>query len=63
MNNSCIPKKLINTDISYILHKWPRVLNTCFTLGSCLFGSVTLSKNADLEKYKDSSHSIGFGSC
>ena len=31
-------------------------------LGSCLFGSVKPTKNADLDKYKYSSYSIGFDS-
>ena len=50
--NVSIPKKVINLYISYTLG--PRLinLNTDFTLGSCLFGSVKLTKNADLDKYK-----------
>ena len=31
------------------------------TLRNCLFGVVTLTKNADIEKYKYSGYSIGFG--
>ena len=31
-----------------------------FTLGNCLFGSVKLTKNTDLDKYKYSSYDIGF---
>ena len=31
-----------------------------FTLGNCLFGSVKLFKNTDLDKYKYSSYDIGF---
>ena len=30
------------------------------TLKSCLFGAVTLTKNADIEKYKYSGYGIGF---
>ena len=30
------------------------------TLKNCLFGAVTLTKNADIEKYKYSGHGIGF---
>ena len=37
-----------------------RNLITNFTLGNCLFGSVKLTKNADLDKYKYSGYSIGF---
>ena len=32
-------------------------------LGNCLFGSVKLTKNDDLDKYKYSSHDIGLDSC
>ena len=31
-------------------------------MGNCLFGSVKLTKNADLDKYKYSSYGIGFDS-
>ena len=30
------------------------------TIKNCLFGAVTLTKNADIEKYKYSGYSIGF---
>ena len=30
------------------------------TLKNCLFGALTLTKNADIEKYKYSGHGIGF---
>ena len=33
-----------------------------FILGNCLFGSVKLTKNADLDKYKCSGCGIGFDS-
>ena len=33
-----------------------------FTLANCLFGYVKLTKNADRDKYKYSSSSIGFDS-
>ena len=39
-----------------------RNLNTDFTLGNCLFGSVRLTKTAVLDKYKCSGYSIGFDS-
>ena len=35
---------------------------TDFTLGNCLFGSVKLTKNADLDKYKYSGYCIGYDS-
>ena len=47
-----IPKKVINIYISYTLNSQLRKLDTDFTLGNCLFGSVKLTKNADLDKYK-----------
>ena len=37
-------------------------LNTDFTLGSCLFRSVKLTKNADLDKYKYSVYGKRFDS-
>ena len=30
------------------------------TIKNCLFGAVTLTKNADIEKYKYSGYGIGF---
>ena len=63
INNIYIPKKTINLYISYILNSWLRNLNTDFTLNNCFFGSVKLTKNADLDKYKSSDCSIGFDSC
>ena len=37
-------------------------LNTNFTLGNCLFGSVKLTKNAESDKDKYSSYTIRFNS-
>ena len=62
-NNIFIHKKVINIFISYILNRWSTVLNTDFTLASCLLRSVKLTKNADLGKYKYSGYDIGFDSC
>ena len=62
INNISIPKKVINLYTSYTLNPHLRNLNTDFTFGKCLFGSVKLIKNADLDKYKYSSHSIRFES-
>ena len=50
INNIFIHKKVTNIYISYILNQWPPDLNTNFILGSCLFGSVKLIKNADPDK-------------
>ena len=63
VNNIYISKKVINLYISYTLGSKFRNLNTDFTLGNCLFGSVKLTKNSDLDKYKYSGYSIGFDSC
>ena len=49
-NNISIPKKVINLYISYTLGRQIRNLNTDFTLVNCLFGSVKLTKNVDLDK-------------
>ena len=49
-NNISIPKKVINLYICYTLNPKLRNLNTDFTLGNCLFGSVKLIKNTDLDK-------------
>ena len=61
-NNISISKKVINLFISYILNPWLRNLNTDFILMTCLFGSVKLTKNADLDTYKYSGYDRGFDS-
>ena len=61
-NNISFPKKVINLYISYTLGLQLRNLNIDFTLGSCLFGSVKLTKNADLDKYNYTDYVIGFDS-
>ena len=62
INNIYIPKKVINLYTSYTLDQQLGNLNTYFTLNNCLFGSVKLTKNADLDKYKYSGYGIGFDS-
>ena len=62
INNISIPEKVINLYISYILSSWLRNLETNFTLGNCLFGSVTRTKNADLNKYTYTDYGVGFNS-
>ena len=47
-NNISISKEVINLYISYTLGPQLRNLNTDFTLGNRLFGSVKLIKNANL---------------
>ena len=63
-NNVYILKKVIHLYIFYILNQWLRKSNTDFKrrISNCLFGSVELTKNTDLDKYKYSDHSIGFDS-
>ena len=61
-NNISIPKKVIILHISYTLGPHLRNLNTNFTLGNCLFESVKLTKNSDLDKYKYTGYGIGFDS-
>ena len=61
-NNISDPKKVINLYISYTLGLQLRNSNTDFTLSNCLFGSVKLTKNADLDKYKYYCYGIGFDS-
>ena len=58
INYISIPKKVINLYISYTLNPQLRNLNTDFTLGNCLFGSVKLTKTADLDKYKYTGNGI-----
>ena len=48
---------------SYTLGPRVRNSNTDFTLSNCLFGSVKLTKNADLDKYKYTGYGMGFDSC
>ena len=61
-NNIFTAKRVINLYISYTLGSQLRNLNTYFTLGNCCFGSVKLTKNADLDKYKCTGYGIGFDS-
>ena len=52
ISNISVPKKVTNVYISYKLNPQLTNLNTDFTLGNCLFRSVKLTKNSDLDKYK-----------
>ena len=61
-NNISIPKKVINLYISYTSCSQLRNLNTDFILGNCLFGTVKLTKNTELDKYKYTGYGIGFDS-
>ena len=46
----------------YTLDRWSRDLNTDSTLGNCLIGSLKLTENPDLDKYKYSAYDIGLDS-
>ena len=52
-------EKVVNIYIVYELGACTSNFNEP-TLKSCLFGAVTLTKNADIEKYKYSGYGIGF---
>ena len=58
-SNISIPKKVINQYISYTLGTQLRNFNRDFTLSNCLFGSVKLTKNTYLDKYKYTGYGIG----
>ena len=58
IKNISVPKKVINLYISYTLGSQLRNLSTDFTFSNCLLGSVKLTKNADLDKYKYTGYSI-----
>ena len=49
-NNTFTRKKVINLYISYTLNAQLRNLSTYFTLGNCLFRSIKLNKNSDLDQ-------------
>ena len=52
-------KNILNIYIVYELAASSSNLNDP-TIKNCLFGAVTLTKNADIEKYKYSGYDIGF---
>ena len=52
-------KKVVNIYIVYELGASSSNVNDP-TIKNCLFGAVTLTKNADIEKYKYSGYGIGF---
>ena len=56
------PNTVANLFIVYELDRWLRNLNSNFNLKDCLFEAVTLTINADPDKYKYSDYSIGFAS-
>ena len=52
-------KKVVNIYIVYEISKRINISNY-LTLENCLFGAVTLTKNADIDRYKYSGYGIGF---
>ena len=56
------PRNVVNLFIVYELDRCPQDLNADFTLKDSLFGAVTLTKNADPDKYSYSGYGIGFDS-
>ena len=52
--------KSVNIYILYKINKTDNTTSSDPTLENCLFGAVTLTKNADIDKYKYSGYDIGF---
>ena len=59
---SFLHKNIVNLYIASKLDALLKDLNTDFTLGHCLFGTVKLTKNADPDKYKFSGYGMEFNS-
>ena len=57
---SCTHKKIVNIDIFNEINKKDNTIISHPTLENCLFGAVTLTKNADINKYWYSGYGIGF---
>ena len=60
--NISISKKVMKLNISYTLGPQLKNLNTDFTLDNCSFGSLKLTRNPDLDKYKYTGYGTGFDS-
>ena len=58
-NNISIPKTVKNIYILYTLGPQLKNLNTDFTLINCLFGSVKITENVNLDNYKYTGYGIG----
>ena len=56
---TCNHGKIVNIYIVYEISKNCSI-STYLTLENCLFGAVSLTKNADIDKYKYSGYGIGF---
>ena len=57
---TCTHGKLVNIYIVYEINKKDKTIISDPTLENCLFGAVTLTKNADIDKYGYSGYGIGF---
>ena len=53
-------EKSVNIYIVYEITKTDNITSSDPTLENCLFGAVTITKNADINKYKYSGYGIGF---
>ena len=53
-------RKILNIYIVYELNKKDNTVISDPTLENCLFGAVTLTKNAGIDKHRYSSYGIGF---
>ena len=62
INNNNTSLSITNLYICYTLYRWSRDLNTDYLLYNWLFGSVRLTKNVALDKYKYNGYIIGFDS-
>ena len=52
--------KIVNIYIVYEINKKDNTVISDPTLENCLFGTFTLTKNADIDKYGYSGYEIGF---
>ena len=52
--------KIVNIYIVYEINKKDNTVISDPTLENCLFGTVTLTQNADIDKYGYSGYEIGF---
>ena len=59
-NESIKPLSAPNNFIVYEINKKDNAVNSDPTLENCLFGAVTLTKNADVDKYGYSGYGTGF---
>ena len=53
---------IVNIYIDYEINKKDNTTSSDLTLENCLFGAVTSTKNADLDKYGYSGYGTGFDS-